>query len=154
MPSYTGRFIMTVAVCVGLIMPLNVTAADAPFLQHVSAEWWQWALSIPTPGNPLTDGTGEHCMVGQRGATWFLAGVQEGGTVTRTCAVPEGKTLFFPVINFVNVNTPNVCGQNAENIPVAALREQIAPFIDGATSLSVTVDGKQVQHVHRIQSKV
>ena len=154
MKSNTGRFITGVAICLGLMISLNVTFADAQSLQDLSAEWWQWALSIPTPVNPLADGTGEDCMVGQRGATWFLAGVQEGGTVTRTCAVPEGQALFFPVINFVNVNTPNVCGQNAHNIPVAELRDQIAPFIDGATRLSVTVDGKQVKHLQRIQSNV
>lgn len=94
-------------------------------------------------------------MVGQRGATWFLAGVGGGGTVTRTCSIPQGTTLFFPVINAVNVNSPNVCGQNGKNIPVATLRAQIAPFIDGASKLSVKVNGKEVNNLlQRVQSSV
>jgi len=155
MKSNTGRFITIVALCLGLMISLNVTFADAQSLDELSAEWWQWALSIPTSVNPLTDGTGADCMVGQRGATWFLAGVSTGGTVTRTCSIPQGTMLFFPVINAVNVNTPNVCGQDAKNIPVATLRAQIAPFIDGATKLSVKVDNKEVKNLlQRVQSSV
>src|SRR5712691_11294855 len=94
-------------------------------------------------------------MVGQRGATWFLAGVFTGGTVTRTCSIPQGTMLFFPVVNNVNVNSPNVCGQEANNIHVAKLRAQIAPFIDGATKLSVKVDNNEVKNLlQRVQSSV
>src|SRR5215813_2675062 len=106
MKSTTGRFVTIVAICLGLMISLNVTLADAQ--AELSAEWWQWALSIPTSVNPLTDTTGADCMVGQRGAAWFLAGVFfTGGTVTRTCSIPQGTRLFFPVINFVTVNSPN-----------------------------------------------
>src|SRR5712691_8580513 len=93
-------------------------------------------------------------MVGQRGATLFLASVFTGGTVTRTCSIPQGTMLFFPVINNVNINSPNVCGQDANNISVAKLRAQIAPFIDGATALSVTLDGNSVANVQRVKSTV
>jgi hypothetical protein len=84
-----------------------------------------------------------------------LAGVFGQSPVTRTCAIPDGTLLFFPVINAVNINTPNVCGQDANNIPVATLRAQIAPMIEGATQLSVTVDTKEVTSLlHRLQSSV
>jgi hypothetical protein len=97
---------------------------------------------------------GEKCVVGQHGSVWFLAGNFGGGSTTRTCAVPEGKVLYFPVINSVNVNTPNVCGQDSENIPVEDLRDLPADFIDGATNLSVEVDGKPIEHLRRVQSQV
>jgi hypothetical protein len=32
---------------------------------------------------------------------WFLAGTLSGGPVTRTCAVPTGTFLFFPIVNSV-----------------------------------------------------
>jgi hypothetical protein len=41
--------------------------------------------------------------------------------------VPEGKALYFPVINSVQINAPNVCGQDSNNIPVSALRSMAAP---------------------------
>jgi hypothetical protein len=68
--------------------------------------------------------------------------------------VPEGKALFFPVINFVNVNTPNLAGQGPENLAVSTLRAQAAEFINGATNLSVTVDGVAMTNMRRIQSRI
>src|SRR6516162_5157219 len=91
-------------------------------LPTLTAEWWQWALSIPTSVNPQLDDTGQNCMVGQRGSIWFLAGVWLGGTATRACLMPEDATIFFPVTNAINVNSPNVWGQGAENLTVKSMR--------------------------------
>jgi hypothetical protein len=66
------------------------------------------------PQNPQIDTTGENGVVRQRGSVWFLAGVFGGGTVTRTSSLPEGKALFFPVFNDVEINTPNVCGSGPD----------------------------------------
>src|SRR5262245_31911006 len=64
-----------------------------------AAEWWQWALGIPADVNPLTDTTGEHCAQRQVDQVWFLAGSVSTDPVVRTCKIPEGKSLFFPLIN-------------------------------------------------------
>jgi hypothetical protein len=48
-----------------------------------------------------------------------------GGTATRTSFVPEGTELFFPVINSVKINTPNVCGQ-VGHLSVSELRAMSA----------------------------
>jgi hypothetical protein len=150
MKSNMRHLIVIVGIGLGLMMPLTRAFADS----QLSAEWWQWALSIPTSENPQLDTTGENCMVGQRGSVWFLAGTFFGGSATRTCAVPEDKLLFFPVINFVNIDTPNVCGQGPVSFSVKELRASSAAFIDGATNLSVEVDGKPIRNLHRDQSKV
>src|SRR5262249_9630524 len=66
-----------------------------------SATWWQWAFSIQTPDNPLLDETGAKCGVGQSGPVFFLAGViNVSGSAERTCSVPSGRALFFPILNF------------------------------------------------------
>ncbi len=134
-------------------MTINMTFAQSENFKKLSAEWQQWALSVPPLQNPILDETGEDCFIGQRGPIWFLTG-NTGGTTSRTCSVPEDKALFFPVVNFVNINTPNVCGQGADNIPAADLRAFIAPFIDGATNLTVEVDGEPVKQLRRIESKI
>jgi hypothetical protein len=36
--------------------------------------------------------------MGQDGPVWFLAGTP-GGPVTRDCTIPEGKQLYFPLVN-------------------------------------------------------
>ena len=136
----------------GLLMPLNLVGAHQP-LEELSAQWWQWAFSIPPSKNPLFDGTGDHCMVGQRGDLWFLGG-SFIGSVTRTCTIPEGTLLFFPVINSVQFDSPNMCGQDEESIPLDALRANTVRSIDAVTSTTVTVDGQPIPTVHRVQSEV
>jgi hypothetical protein len=155
MKSNTRRCIAIVGtIALGLMIPLKVALADSQSFKELSAEWQQWALSIPTSINPQLDTTGENCMVGQRGSVWFLAGTFGGGSATRTCAVPEGKELFFPVINNVFFDSPNVCGQGPDSIPVTELRAINADFIGGATNLLVEVDGKALRNLQRVQSKV
>ena len=64
-----------------------------------AAEWWQWALGIPAAVNPLTDTTGEHCAQRQVDNVWFLAGSPSTDPVVRSCEIPAGKSLFFPLLN-------------------------------------------------------
>src|SRR5262245_59832273 len=64
-----------------------------------AADWWQWALEAPTPTNPLIYQTGAQCASGQVGHVWFLAGELGSGTTTRTCTIPKGTALFFPMFN-------------------------------------------------------
>jgi hypothetical protein len=112
---------------------------------QLSAEWWQWVLAIPPSANPLLDATGDDCMVGQHGSTWFLAGSWlPAGPVTRDCDVPQTATLFFPVINMINFDTPGQCEQEPAPLPSSHYRGLSRAYIDGATNLSATLDGKPV----------
>jgi len=155
MQSKTRQFLAIVSIIgLGLMLSLQGALADEQSFTELSAEWQQWTLSIPTPVNPLLDTTGAHCMVGQRGVVWFLAGISGGGAVTRACDVPEGKTLFFPVVNSVNINSPNVCGQDATNLSIQDLRALSAGCIDEATNLLVEVDGTTLQQLQRVKSIV
>jgi hypothetical protein len=156
MKQDTRWLTVIIGIGMGIVLPINMASAQsgrAPPKQ-LSAEWWQWATSIPPPQNPVLDTNGSRCAVGQHGAVWFLAGNFGGGTTTRSCSVPEDKLLFFPVINSVNIDTPNVCGQDAANIPVEDLRAASAAFIDGVTTLLVELDGKEIKNLRRIRSRV
>ena len=146
-----------VAALAGIVAAVFATANaaladDATAYKQLSGAWWQWILSIPISENPLLDATGETCMVGQQGTNWFLAG-NSGGDSTRNCSIPEGVTLFFPVINSVAFDTPNLCGQG-DPIPASEYRTMAAQFIDGATDLSVQLDNLPFGPMHRVQSKV
>jgi hypothetical protein len=63
-----------------------------------AASWWVWAFSMSEENSPLRDATGRLCATNQEGDVWFLAGVKGGGRVARTCEVPAGKAIFFPLI--------------------------------------------------------
>jgi hypothetical protein len=147
----------------------NIAIADSgvvanPGNQNLGAQWQQWALSIPLAVNPqlgadnanpsLDYAAAGKCVIGQRGSVWFLAGTFGGGTVTRTCSVPDNKFLFFPVVNAVNFNTPNVCGQGPENLSVSDLRGFSASFINSVSNLRVELDGVPVRQLRRLKSEV
>jgi hypothetical protein len=136
------------------MIPMQAAADDSDALRNLAAEWWQWAFSIPTPENPLLDATGEKCVVGQRGSTWFLTGAFGGGPTTPTCSVPAGKALFVPVANNSFFDAPNLCGESPESTPVKEMRAAAAAFVDGVTGVSVKLDGQPVERVRRVRSQV
>jgi hypothetical protein len=91
--------------------PINSVPAGQTYGQWAAA-FWQWVLGVPDNKysarsehqrvNPLKDITGEHCAEHQIGDVWFLAGSWVG-SVNRSCTIPAGKSLFFPLINNVYV---------------------------------------------------
>ncbi len=115
-----------------------------PYAVH-AADWWKWAVAQPASVSPLLDETGENCAQGQSGLTWYLAGTFSGESVTRTCKVPVGRTLVFPVINSAYFAFPS---DPAEQKTEEFLRAQVEGVAD-ATNLSVTIDGVAVRDVRR-----
>jgi hypothetical protein len=107
-----------------------------------AADWWQWALPQPAGTNPLTDPTGDQCANEQTGKVWFLAGTTLGGSVTRSCTVPTGKALLFPVLNTFNCVDPGGVDPGEE-----ALRAAVRPLQTDAQDLIATVDGAAVPNV-------
>ena len=98
----------SVAFCLALVASLGVAAADlvlppgAPLgnrsAEQLSAQWWQWAMSVPGEASPVRDPTGANCGAGQDGDVWFLAGGFGMPKIRRVCEVPAGKFLFFPIV--------------------------------------------------------
>ncbi|MCX5078250.1 signal protein [Streptomyces sp. NBC_00424] len=70
----------------------KLSAAD------LQGRWWTWAASSTSDSNPVSDQDGHLCAKGQSGGIWFLAGTF-GGAVTRTCTVPAGVPVAFPLVN-------------------------------------------------------
>lgn len=113
-----------------------------------TAKWWQWLLSIPQDSSPAVDETGEHCGTNQNGPVWFLAGTT-GGSAERTCIVPSGKAILFPVINSMcdYASYPTV---RTESELLACARADN----DQAINLQASVDGTNLKSLeeYRIES--
>jgi hypothetical protein len=119
----------------------------------LSGRWWQWAFRTPLHGPRgqqsqfLAVGstpTAVDCSYGQSGPVWFLAGTfLTPGTVVRSCTVPVGRALFFPIYNawYDNLALP---GDPPTTFTVADLRSFAADTIAQATGLGATVDGVPV----------
>ena len=155
----TRRFAGILGIGFALYVSTSMALADDHVdLSGLTARWWQWAFSIPTAQNPLVDQSGGNCMVGQRGSIWFLGTVvpvSPSTKATRACKVPEGVTLFFPVINVLGYNSPN-CQQGPANASVKDLRKDVGGAIDSVklNDLDVDLDHKAIYHFDRVQSDV
>lgn len=66
-------------------------------------KWWEWVLSIAESNNPVLDNSGENAHLNQNHKVWFLAGTIGDDNVIahRTCIVPKGKHIMFPIINYI-----------------------------------------------------
>jgi hypothetical protein len=102
-----------------------------------SAAWWQWALLPPASRNPVVDATGEFADVGQSGPVWFLAGTF-GGTAERTCTIPAGKCLFFPIID-------SICWLTEPSDTEAMARRVNADNINHVTDLELSIDAEEIE---------
>jgi hypothetical protein len=117
---------------------------------ELAAAWTQWAYSKPVDesspliggyeGGPRCDGTP---VTPTQGKQWFLAGTTDGSAVVRTCTMPVGTHLFFPVVSAVAF--PFFPGENEENQRALAIEFIDSVLADPEFSMLVTVDGKEVR---------
>ncbi|RST06007.1 signal protein [Streptomyces sp. WAC05950] len=66
---------------------------------EIQSRWWSWAASSAAATNPVSDTDGRFCAENQPADAWYLAGTF-GGKAERRCAVPAGRSVVFPVVNF------------------------------------------------------
>ncbi|MEZ5541212.1 MAG: hypothetical protein R3F42_04120 [Pseudomonadota bacterium] len=122
-----------------LLLALALTVARAPAddgivqdepvlaksLADYANAWWQWTVSMPDSESPVKDRTGARCGVNQAGPVWFLAGGYGSSKIRRSCTIPAGVHVFFPVINMLyypgNADSELTC---AEAKASAALNNQ------------------------------
>jgi hypothetical protein len=122
-------------------------------IRALSADWWQWALSIPEAVHPLAfvgPQSADYCGVGQHGDVWFLGGVIATtpvdpiqGTVVRTCVVPHGTAIFFPVIN-AECSVIEGNGTTERD-----LRQCAKDLMDHVTEVEASVDGVALRNLGR-----
>lgn len=131
-----------------------------------SAAWHQWADSLPAASHPLFDTA--DCKAGQSGPVWFLGGRFcspdvnnncEGLPAVRTCNVPAGKALFFPVLNgsCLDGEAKNGLCLGAGPI-ITEMRAALADALDKTRDLEVNLDGNRLvlglKKHFRVQSPV
>ena len=130
------------------LVPPGEQVADVS-QEEWSRNWWQWAGSFGYEESPIADKIGAHCGAKQSGAVWFLAGTYGTKRTVRECAVPRGKYLFFPLINYVVM--PPVDRQ----VNCKAVMSSAAQMTDHVSSLVLEIDG--VRHAdlaaHRLSTR-
>ena len=105
-----------------------------------SANWWKYVLSFPASSSPLNDATGENCGDGQSGQVFFLVGTTGGTAVRNECVVPPGKSIFFPIIDFV-------CAVPEDGNTAQEIMDLCSFVTDYVDLVEVTVDGMPVPNL-------
>jgi hypothetical protein len=137
--------------------------------RQLDAAWWSWAASTPMSQSPLNGGDPNYSDAQCNGQpvtktaskTWFLAGSaaalsEDGGSIIsgsgeeRTCDVPAGSQLFFPILN-------TFCGTPVDADTPEELSECAKTFTDDMLAdgeYYVKVDGQDVaeEQIVRAQS--
>lgn len=142
-----------------VVVPLD-TAVGGKTQAQWAAEWWIDLYEIPDSQGWPGDTTGMNCANNQPAQdVWYLAGTW-GGTERRTCTIPAGRNLFFPLVNSMNnypcrdpdLLPPPPPGENLRDYLMAGCAE----LIDLTTQLEVQVDGLEVAGLfdRRIQSDI
>jgi hypothetical protein len=129
----------------------NQNGNDSDVSDLRKGQWVQWIYSIPASVNPFTDISGQHCMVGQNGSTWYLSPRLGGGTASRSCTIPHGVKLQFAVAGSAYIYAPGFCGDVA-GVSDHDLRAIIAAFTD-KVKVTVTLNGERVK-AKRLRSEV
>jgi hypothetical protein len=130
----------------GVLDPTNTY--EGKTYSQWSAEHWQWLYSLAADKHPLFDTA--DVSVGQTGDVWFLGGTYTTtagtngviyGTAVRDCVIPQGKSLFFPLID-AESSTAEGNGTN-----YAELLANSQAQIDGVDTLSCTIDGHSLSNL-------
>jgi peptide/nickel transport system substrate-binding protein len=106
-----------------------------------SMRYWKWILAIPSDMNPIFSDNQENCDENQtEESVWFLLGPgpDNDGNVYQ-CAVPEGRSLFMPMLS--NYCAEAVTGPLNTDEALAECREPM----DSVTELKVEIDGTMVE---------
>ena len=129
----------------GELLPASNPVAGTSQVEW-SRLWWIWAASFDDSTSPVADRTGDMCHLKQEGAVWFLAGTYGTRRTVRTCTMPAGKHVFFPLLNYLSYKSP------AQPWTCDELRSSVAGATEDVTSLILEVDGKRVRglEAHRL----
>lgn len=118
-----------------LIAPAKPLAGTSQ--EEWSKRWWRWALSFEDDEGPVADPDGSQCGAGQSGPVWFLAGTYGTARTIRSCHVPAGKTLFFPLVNVITVQPED------EDESCASLKQRAARATQSPSALLLDINGRR-----------
>ena len=130
-----------------LIPPAKTIAGATQ--EEWSKRWWHWATSFDDEDSPVADTDGRLCASGQSGPVWFLAGTYGTKRTVRSCRLPAGKTLFFPLINFIAFPPED------EREACASLMLRAEALTDAPAALVLELNGKRFDSLaaHRQATK-
>jgi hypothetical protein len=114
-----------------------------------TVKWWQWFAAIAADKHPGGDNTGQNTGIGQNdNNVWFLAGTfGRGKAAERKCAIPRGRSILFPVINY-EMNTL----EKPDLTTDLELLNHVIQDQDDIINLDALVDSQKIP-IYRVRSE-
>jgi hypothetical protein len=145
-------FLSLISATAPSVQSMSVLSPEAKIEGKSQAElsllWWRWAASFEYGESPVADRTGANCQLKQNGSVWFLAGTYGSQRTVRKCAVPRGRFLFFPLINYVVIPCGGESGCSAA-ITCQEVKETARSITDNPSILVLEVDGERLTGLER-----
>ncbi len=143
--------VIALSVILALVVAMPIASGkpalsnNSQTLGKLGAVWWKRVLEEPVSTNPLYGSytEGPQCAVStifQKREVFFLAGTQTGEAVTRQCTVSHKSWIFFPVVNYVDI-------EPVGTLTKAEIRRIVKQNMDSllvGSTMFVTIDGKPV----------
>jgi hypothetical protein len=153
--SRAGLAVISAVAAIPATTAVAAQAHIAPIYSHPygqtygewAADFWQVALETPASVSPIdVNDRGENCDQGDMGNVWFLFGSLAPASVERSCEIPVGTALFFPLVAVFYgafLNDP------PEQRTDAFIRQQVECAKDAASTLQFTLNGESVPGLDR-----
>jgi hypothetical protein len=152
-----------IVVAISVILALAVAApiasgqssSQSQNLAQLTGEWWNWIVSTdPSPGDGSYTG-GTQCEGEYVEGVFFLA-TGGGSAVDRTCTVPAGTPILFPVFTYIcsaAFDPIQVGFEDQQPYDTACATPTTDAAIDPPSSFYARVDGKDANQ-QRIASGI
>ncbi len=115
-------------------------------------KWWQWLISANSDESPAVDTSGASCALNQNisGPVWFLAGSYGAELITRSCTIPQDKSILISPIEtlYTYADTPEA--KTDGDLHQASKKDQ------DLVKTWITIDGVTVPNIadYRVHSEV
>ena len=107
-----------------------------------AARWVAWSEAGPVGRNAITDDSGQFCSANQPPRdVWFLAGTFGGPPVERSCSIPAGRSIFYPLLESPWIDCP---GTPDEALTDAQVRDFLVSFNSAPVELASTLNGVSI----------
>ena len=123
------------------LYPVNSKPYGLTYEDHL-INYNKYILSIPSDKSPAEDPTGERCTYGQNpsnSSVFYLNG-NSGGLTKKTCKIPEGLSLFIPIIT-VEASTAEDPEATVEDLHKDAKNDQ-----DNVNGLYLKINDKEYDY--------
>jgi hypothetical protein len=125
------------------------SVVEGKSISEWTEEWFIWAFQAPSATSPISDPTGAFANQDNSRPVFFIAGTG-GGTATRRFAVPGGRPVLVPLLNFFDTEPAELFDPPITLAERQAKADEfVAAFRSAVVDVFASIDGVEVTNPRR-----